>query len=87
MMLPPPARRICGTAYLHIRNAPVRLTPIAWFHSASDQCFDGAVRGDGRRHIDQRGQLAERRDGALDRLLGARLVGDVDREAAGAAAA
>ena len=35
MMLPPPARRICGTANLHIRNAPVRLTPMAWFHCAS----------------------------------------------------
>ena len=36
MMLPPPARRISGTANLHIRNAPVRLTPIALFHCASD---------------------------------------------------
>ena len=26
MMVPPPALRISGTAYLHIRNAPVRLT-------------------------------------------------------------
>ena len=35
MMLPPPARRISGTAYLHITKAPVRLTPMALFHSSS----------------------------------------------------
>ena len=35
MMVPPPALRISGTAYLHIRNAPVRLTASASFQSSS----------------------------------------------------
>ena len=35
MMAPPPALRISGTAYLHIRNAPVRLTASASFQSSS----------------------------------------------------
>src|SRR6516162_7569813 len=35
-MQPPPVRRICGTANLHIRNAPVRLTAMALFHCSSD---------------------------------------------------
>jgi len=32
---PPPARRSSGTAYLHIRNVPVRLTPTSLLQSAS----------------------------------------------------
>ncbi len=34
-MVPPPALRSSGTAYLHIRNAPVRLTASASFQSSS----------------------------------------------------
>src|SRR5216684_48147 len=36
MMLPPPARRNAGTAYLHITKAPVRLTAMALFQSSSE---------------------------------------------------
>ena len=36
MMLPPPARRSSGTAYLHITKAPVRLTAMALFQSSSE---------------------------------------------------
>src|SRR5262245_3072156 len=36
MMLPPPARRSSGTAYLHITKAPVRLTSMALFQSSSE---------------------------------------------------
>ena len=34
-MVPPPALRISGTAYLHIRKAPVRLIASASFHCSS----------------------------------------------------
>ena len=34
MMVPPPALRISGTAYLHIKNAPVRFTARASFQSS-----------------------------------------------------
>src|SRR5262249_3314992 len=36
MMLPPPARRNAGMAYLHITKAPVRLTSMALFQSSSE---------------------------------------------------
>ena len=87
MMLPPPARRISGTAYLHIRKAPVRLTAIALFHCIERQRLDRAVRRDRRRDIDQRREPAECRDGARDRVLCARHIRHIDRERLRTAAA
>jgi hypothetical protein len=45
-----------GTPYLHIKNAPVRLTLSALFKR---ERFDSAIRNNGRRHIHQRRKLAE----------------------------
>ena len=36
MMAPPPALRICGVAYLHMMNAPVRFTRMAFSHNSSE---------------------------------------------------
>ena len=76
MIVPPPALRISGTAYLHIKNAPVRLTASASFQSSSVKRLDSAVGRDIGRDIDQRGELAERMDCAFHRLLARRRATD-----------
>ena len=87
MMLPPPARRSLGTAYLHIRNAPVRLTPMAWFHCASDSVSTVPSGVIAAATLTRVVSLPKAATVALHRLFRARLVGDIDRKAAGAAAA
>ena len=63
-----------GTANLHIRNAPVRLTPIAWFHCASVSVSTVPSGVTAAATFTSVVEPAERRDGARDRLLGARLA-------------
>ena len=87
MMLPPPARRSSGTAYLHIRKAPVRLTAMAWFQSSSESVStvpSGVTVAATLTSVVSRPNAAI---GSLDRVLRARLVGDVNLERLCAAAA
>ena len=60
---------------------------MALFHCVERQRLDRAVRRNGRRDIDQRGEPAECRDGARDRVLCARLIRHIDRERLRTAAA
>jgi len=71
---------------LHIKKAPVRLTPIA-LPLVQGKRLDRAVGGHGRGDIDQRGDPAEGFDRTGDNGAGARLVGDVNLKRAGTAAA
>ena len=80
MMLPPPARRSSGTAYLHITKAPVRLTAMALFQSSSESVSTVPSGVTVAATLTSVVSLPKFRDGSLDRALRARLVGDVNPE-------
>ena len=80
MMLPPPARRSSGTAYLHITKAPVRLTAMALFQSSSESVSTVPSGVTVAATLTNVVSLPKFRNGSLDRALRARLVGDVNLE-------
>jgi hypothetical protein len=99
MMLPPPAARNCGIAYLQVRNAPVRLTASASCQSASQvqrpergrRALDGRVHGGRVAHVAGAGDGAtpratdtvRHRRGVVRRDVGAQHIRALGRERLG----